>query len=137
VKDLCLQSRTGSTLKSFAAFGVSCLIGAAFASSPSAQEGPAPTCFGRAATIVGTIENDTIVGTAASDVIVGLGGSDNISGRDGADYICAGENAETPATDPEPAREYVDGKNRNDGGAGDDRCVRPSAAVGALNCERT
>lgn len=50
----------------------------------------APTCFGRAATIVGTGDADDLVGTAASDVIVGRGGDDRIVGRGGPDYICAG-----------------------------------------------
>jgi Ca2+-binding RTX toxin-like protein len=47
-----------------------------------------PTCFGRAATIVGTTGNDTLTGTATADVIVGLGGDDTIYGGGGRDRIC-------------------------------------------------
>jgi hypothetical protein len=47
-------------------------------------------CAGRAATIVGTRNNDLLVGTPGDDVIVGLGGNDTIKGRGGKDVICGG-----------------------------------------------
>jgi hypothetical protein len=65
-----------------------------------------PTCFGQAATIVGTTGADTLNGTSRNDVIVGLGGDDTIIGGDGNDLICAGSGD--------------DGVNA---GAGDDRIM--------------
>ncbi len=61
--------------------------------TPSAPA--APTCFGRAATIVGTSENDWLVGTNGPDVIVGLGGADGLSGRGGNDRICGNGSNDT------------------------------------------
>lgn len=50
----------------------------------------APSCRGRAATIIGTRKSDYLVGTPRSDVIVGRKGHDHIIGRGGKDVICAG-----------------------------------------------
>ena len=50
----------------------------------------APTCFGKAATIVGTSGKDQLIGTRGDDVIVGLGGPDYIHGKAGDDLICGG-----------------------------------------------
>jgi len=61
--------------------------------------GPKPT----AATIVGTMGNDTLTGTPGRDVIAGLGGDDVIDGGGGNDLICGG-----------------DGNDRLAGGAGED-----------------
>ncbi len=47
-----------------------------------------PTCFGRAATIVGTAKDDRLVGTRRADVIVGLQGIDVVFGGRGNDLIC-------------------------------------------------
>jgi Ca2+-binding RTX toxin-like protein len=47
-----------------------------------------PICWGRPATIVGTVDADTITGTPGPDVIVGLGGYDTIHGMGGDDIIC-------------------------------------------------
>jgi hypothetical protein len=55
----------------------------------------APSCFGHAATIVGTAKDDDIQGTAGNDVIVTLGGNDSVSGRAGNDLICTGAPAPT------------------------------------------
>ena len=49
-----------------------------------------PTCFGVAATIVGTSGRDHLTGTPDRDVIAGLGGRDVIDGRGGDDVICGG-----------------------------------------------
>ena len=49
----------------------------------------APTCFGRAATIIAQPGVPT-VGTRGADVIIGTSGNDVIRGRGGADLICSG-----------------------------------------------
>jgi peptidoglycan/xylan/chitin deacetylase (PgdA/CDA1 family) len=54
-----------------------------------------PMCGGRAATITGTVGNDTITGTPERDVIVAKAGDDIIDGRGGPDLICAGPGADT------------------------------------------
>jgi hypothetical protein len=46
-------------------------------------EAPEPTCFGQAATILGTGADELIIGTDDADVIVGLGGDDVIKGKGG------------------------------------------------------
>ncbi len=85
------------------------------------QVSAAPTCFGRAATIVGTNGPDGLSGEpGVTDVIVGLGGNDSISGGvdfpdqipPKPDYICAG-----------PGADYVGGGSGDDhmlGGDGND-----------------
>jgi hypothetical protein len=54
--------------------------------------GPAETCKGRAATLVGTPGNDkgarALVGTDERDVIVALGGNDKIRSGKGKDIVC-------------------------------------------------
>jgi Ca2+-binding RTX toxin-like protein len=55
---------------------------------PAAHAGA--SCFGRAATIIGTAGDDDLDGTAQRDVIVGRGGDDTINGRGGNDLVCAG-----------------------------------------------
>ena len=66
-------------------------IGATIAMPPSAQATTA-SCFGRAATIVGTDGNDRIDGTDSpgADVIVTLGGDDTVLAGGGNDRICTG-----------------------------------------------
>jgi Ca2+-binding RTX toxin-like protein len=54
-----------------------------------------PTCFGKAATIVGTTGDDSLTGTTGPDVIVGLSGNDSISGLEGDDRLCGGKGADT------------------------------------------
>jgi Ca2+-binding RTX toxin-like protein len=66
----------------------------------------APTCGGRAPTIVGTSQGDTLRGTGGADVISGLGGNDEIDGLGGNDIICGGR-----------ATDFIDG------GAGNDRLL--------------
>jgi Ca2+-binding RTX toxin-like protein len=48
------------------------------------------TCGGKAATKVGTNEDDEIDGTNGDDVIVTKAGNDTVNGRRGTDYICGG-----------------------------------------------
>lgn len=71
--------------------------------SAPVSAGEGPTCRGRAATIVGTAENDVIVGTSADDVIVAGDGGDLVKARGGDDVVCGD-----------------DGPDRLDGGPGDD-----------------
>ncbi len=83
---------------------------------PATSHAEDSTCFGRAATIVGTQGDDSLMGTAGSDVIVGLRwGNDLISGLDGDDYICAGDNFAYLKQRDGQATEQVDA------GPGDDR----------------
>jgi Ca2+-binding RTX toxin-like protein len=68
----------------------------------------AVTCFGVAATIVGTNNDDVLVGTPGRDVIVGLGGNDTIQGLGGNDLICGGDGSDD-----------IDGGDGNDSIHGD------------------
>ncbi len=61
----------------------------ALALAPVATAETAHTCFGQAATMVGTPDPDYIYGTdRVTDVIVGLGQPDDIDGGSGSDYLC-------------------------------------------------
>ncbi len=90
-----------------------------------------PTCFGRAATIVGTDGDDVLTGTEGDDVIVGLGGTDTIIPRAGDDRVCAGPNPLRFAADGSPvyevigfnltAGDFAAGVDLLDGGPGLDR----------------
>ena len=53
----------------------------------AADDGSSTTCFGQAATIVGTEGDDVLRGTDGADVISGLGGTDIIDGLRGADLL--------------------------------------------------
>ena len=57
---------------------------------PSSVTAAAPTCKGRAVTILGTDGPDHLRGTNKRDVILALGGDDRIEGRGGNDVICGG-----------------------------------------------
>lgn len=96
---------------------VATLIVAMIQIAPSgAQTLPsAPTCRGRAATIVGTHGSDYLVGTPGDDVIVGLGGPDTIEGGGGNDIICGNAGADVI--------EGGDGNDRIFGGFGPDWIV--------------
>ena len=48
------------------------------------------SCFGHAATVVGTSGKDALKGTRRRDVIVALGGNDKVRSFAGNDLICAG-----------------------------------------------
>ena len=80
---------------------------------PVPAQAAAPTCFGRAATIVGTIgDDDPLPGTSGDDVIVGRGGNDVIQGRGGDDRICGNGGVDT--------LQGGRGEDRLQGGGGDD-----------------
>jgi Ca2+-binding RTX toxin-like protein len=91
----------------------------------------APTCGGRAATLVGDAGDDTLRGTAGDDVIVGGGGDDVILGEGGNDVVCAGPGGDRvwggPGNDAllgEDGADLLRGGSGNDllvGGAGVDR----------------
>lgn len=74
---------------------------------------PPPTCFGLAATVIGTSRAEVLVGTGGRDVIVGRGGDDLIDGRGGDDLLCGGPGDDEVRGGP--------GHDRLDGGKGRDR----------------
>jgi Ca2+-binding RTX toxin-like protein len=55
----------------------------------AAGVGTNPTCFGKRATIVATIDDELITGTPGPDVIVGGNSGEEIDGRGGNDTICS------------------------------------------------
>ena len=61
--------------------------GAVAVGTPLAVQG-APSCWGRAATIVADSFGDTLMGTPGPDVIYGSDGDDTISGLAGNDRVC-------------------------------------------------
>ena len=80
---------------------------------PVPAQAAAPTCLGRAATIVGTTgDDDPLPGTSGDDVIVGRGGNDVIQGRGGNDRICGNGGVDT--------LQGGRGDDRLQGGGGDD-----------------
>src|SRR5262245_19091132 len=83
-------------------------VGAAVSAGASAA--PAPICFGKHATIVGS---GLINGTSGDDVIVGSAGADLVNAGDGNDRVCG-----LAGTDD--LRGEL-GDDRLDGGPGDDR----------------
>jgi Tol biopolymer transport system component len=73
------------------------------------------SCFGRAATVVGTSGHDALKGTRGRDVIVTLGGKDTVKSFAGKDLLCTGG-----------GRDKVKGGRGNDkaaAGAGADRVI--------------
>ncbi len=85
------------------------------------ENGPAPTCGGAPATIVGTINAETIDGTAGDDVIVAGDGNDTINGLGGADSLCAdaGDDTVNGGTGADfaaggPGADVVNGNGGND-----------------------
>ena len=71
-----------------------------------------PTCFGMAATIVGTNAGEILNGTAGADVIVGRGGGDTINGLGGKDRLCGDGGNDTIQAGP--------GNDKVQGGLGND-----------------
>ncbi len=77
--------------------------------------GPAATCRGVSATMIGTAGDDTIAGTGGRDVIATLGGNDTIASLAGRDLVCAGR-----------GNDYIGAGSAADrafGGAGKDRLL--------------
>jgi uncharacterized repeat protein (TIGR01451 family) len=62
------------------------------------EPGPAPTCAGQEATVIGTEGDDTLTGTKKKDVFVALGGNDTILGLGGDDLVCAAAGNDTVKT---------------------------------------
>jgi hypothetical protein len=84
--------------------------------------GPAGSCDGRRATMVGTAGPDTIIGTPGDDVIVALAGNDKIWGLGGNDTICAGQGADVVRGGS--GNDRIWGKSGSDqihGGSGNDQ----------------
>jgi len=89
--------------------------------APSPVHAADPTCFGRAATIIGVAGED-IIGTDGDDVIVGTSGPDHIEGRGGDDIICSADDAAL-GTDGGGGPDWIDGGDGADqisGSYGDD-----------------
>lgn len=78
-------------------------VGALAAPAAASRTQPLVTCFGIAATIIGTAGDDVLIGSDGPDVIHGNGGDDRIVGAGGDDLICA-----------------LGGDDRIYGGSGDD-----------------
>ena len=72
----------------------------------------APSCFGQAATKVGTSGNDTINGTSRADVIVALAGNDTVNGLGANDRLCGG--AGTDLLNGGVGTDRIDGDLGND-----------------------
>ena len=53
------------------------------------EAGPAPTCHGQEADVIGTAGDDSLTGTNKADVFVAMGGNDTILGLGGNDLVCA------------------------------------------------
>jgi Ca2+-binding RTX toxin-like protein len=86
----------------------------------SAAQAATPTCFGHAATIVGTDGQDTIHGTPDDDVIVAGDGPDEVFGEGGDDIICGGDGS---FDDDDALGDRLHGgagNDRIDGGPGND-----------------
>jgi uncharacterized repeat protein (TIGR01451 family) len=77
--------------------------------------GPAATCQGVAATVVGTGGNDALVGTPGPDVIAAFGGDDSIASLSGRDLVCAGRGSDRVGAGSAADRVF--------GGAGRDRLL--------------
>ena len=82
----------------------------------------APSCLGKAATIVGTAGKDKLKGTAKADVIVALAGNDSIKGLGGNDRVCGGDGNDVAHGGP--------GDDRLDGGGGSDKAAFLASAAG-------
>lgn len=115
--------------------------------TPISEPAPAPTCMGRAATIVGGPNRTRIVGTPGDDVIVTRNRGVKILGRGGNDIICGSAGRDTIRGGA--GRDRIAGRGGNDrlfgnagrdfihGGAGRDTCDGGSARDRARACEST
>jgi Ca2+-binding RTX toxin-like protein len=100
-----------------------CLLAATADGSAQSE----PTCFGAAATIVGTQGDDQIIGTPGPDVIVTLGGSDSVIGLAGDDRICLGDGNDIVLPGA--------GNDMIDGGPGDSDGVTYDDATGPMHID--
>ncbi|MGH2710689.1 MAG: peptidoglycan DD-metalloendopeptidase family protein [Actinomycetota bacterium] len=99
---------------------------------PRPGQAPQGSCFGYAATLVGTPKAEEIRGTAGPDIVLGGDGNDTIYGLSGDDRLCGG-----------PGDDLLDGDseyNYLDGGEGTDTCLsdygNETAAEGTVvSCE--
>src|SRR5215212_1897325 len=108
--------------------GALAVVALPVAGSSPAGSATVPTCFGHAATIVGTAGDDFLAGKAdVSDVIVGLGGNDSIKGDDdftggsAPDFLCGGPGADrVSGSDGDDHLNGGDGRDIVRGWDGDD-----------------
>jgi Ca2+-binding RTX toxin-like protein len=110
------------------------LLGGVFSAPSGAAAKGGPTCFGRAATKVGTPQRDEIEGTAGRDVIVARGGNDEVHGRGGGDFICGGRGADH--LEGNRGNDHLNGGRGADvldGGPGTDVCISGMRE----NCEQS
>jgi len=84
----------------------------ASASVPDRVTADPPTCFGQAATIVGTDGADVLKGTFHQDVIVAGAGDDVVDGAGGDDFICGGDGDDRLSGGS--GKDTIDGENGND-----------------------
>jgi hypothetical protein len=132
-----------TTLSAAALVFVVALAGAGVGAPAAAAE---PTCFGEAATIVGTPDADVLAGTSGPDVIVGLGGDDVMQGRGGNDVMCGGAGADgLVGSTGDDALSGDLGDDVLNGGSGDDRllgllgtdtCLQGPGTGAERGCER-
>jgi len=123
---------------------IALVVTAAAAGAPA--DAAVPTCFGEAATIVGTPDPDVLVGTSGSDVIVGREGDDVIQGGGGNDFLCGGAGADSlvgsAGTDTLLGGlddDVLNGGFGDDtlrGGRGTDTCLQGPGIGGEWGCER-
>jgi Ca2+-binding RTX toxin-like protein len=108
--------------------GALAVVALPVAGSSPAGSATVRTCFGHAATIVGTSGDDFLAGKAdVSDVIVGLGGNDSIKGDDdftggsAPDFLCGGPGADrVSGSDGDDHLNGGDGRDIVRGWDGDD-----------------
>ena len=72
--------------------------------------------------VTGTAFDDTIFGDADRNILRGYLGDDRLFGRGGDDYLNGDDS-------------YDEDTDANNGGAGNDQCIDPTIAEGAVNCE--
>jgi uncharacterized repeat protein (TIGR01451 family) len=106
------------------------------ATATTSVVGPAATCRGVPATIIGTAGNDTVTGTGGRDVIAAFGGNDTIASLAGRDLICAGRGNDYVGTGSAADRVFGgSGKDRLLGRGGPD-VLRGSAGSDVLKGNR-
>lgn len=112
---------------------------------PMAQGAAGKTCFGKAATRIGTKRANVLKGTAGNDVIVGLGGADTIYGLGGDDLLCGGGGSDriyggdgNDRLSGGDGNDLLLGEAGNDyfgGNQGTDTCFQDSGAGAKAGCE--